>query len=145
MAIRQSSEDTATATTPGPHGSGSGAEECGPSRDPSWSAPAPSGAHTRALQSPFQPTATRPSSEVQTTMVALGQLGSGPEAEEFGRSRDPSWSVPAPWGAPFKVVPYPSPRTATRPSLGGMATMTIVGHRGSGRGQQESGLNKDPS
>ena len=54
---------TATTVALGPRGSGRGAEESGPSREPSWSARAPWGTLDKAIPCPSPPTATRPSSE----------------------------------------------------------------------------------
>ncbi len=78
---------------PGPCGSGHEVEVFGPSRDPSWSAPAAWGLPFRAIPCPSPPTAIPPWSEGTSTMGAVGPCGSGHGAEVLGPSRDPSWSA----------------------------------------------------
>ena len=63
---------SATTVALGPRGSGRGAEESGPSREPSWSARAPWGTLNKACPCPSPPTATRPSSEGPATTVTRG-------------------------------------------------------------------------
>ena len=59
-----------------------GAEESGPSRDPSWSARAPWGLGRRLRVPP--PTASRPSSEVSATAITLEPRGSS-RADQWRR------------------------------------------------------------
>ncbi len=106
------------------------------SRGRSWWARAPWGPLTKAGPSPSPATGTPPSSADTPTTTRLGPPGSGRGAQGHGPSRDTSWSARA---ALFKAIPSLSPPTATRPSSEVLNTA-----RGSGRGSQESGLNRDP-
>ena len=144
-ATRPSSEEPTTTVALGPRGSGRGAEASGPSRDPSWSARAPSGTRDKATPCPSPPTATRPSSEGSATTAAWGPRGSGRGAEVSGPSRDPSWSARAPWGPLAKAFRVPLRRRQHGHRRRAFRQQLTLGPRGSGRGAEASGPSRDPS
>ncbi len=130
-----------TTATLEPSGSGRRAAESGLSKEPNWSALVPLEVLDWA-PCPCPPTATPPLLEGAATTAVLGQRGSGQEPEESGPSKETNWSAPGALGAVSRA-PFPSPATVTRPLWEDSATTATLGPRGSGRGAEESGLNRE--
>src|ERR1035437_445599 len=146
MPTRPSSETITTMARLVPLGSGLGEGESGHSREPSLSAPTPSGSPIKANPCLSLPMATQPSLEGTLIKVTLVPLGSGQGVGESGHNRDPSWLAWTSWVALLtKANPCPSPPTVTRPSSAGSATTVTLGPRGFGLEAEESGLSRAPN